>query len=650
MTLLSLLLLAGAHASFSPPADSTQPPKVADSIYKLAVKPADYSKDAVVLLLDEGVYRVEASGQNSHTTRQVVQILTDIGARQYRERSLSWNPEQQKLKLNWMRVVKPSGEVIAEHPEQIQDSDVPAAMGTPMYTATKVRRISLSGLEPGTILDYSYTVDSDAPMMRGDFLIGWRVTTPAPVIRSNLVADFPVSVKPRITENNLNFKRKETSASGRTVYTWTTSNVPKLKFEPFVPDTIVQGMTVTVSPPGSWKGIGEWYVPIAKEAYAITPSVEEKMSRVMSSARTLDDSIAALHKWVAQDIRYVAIELGRGGYVPRSAETVVRTGFGDCKDKAMLFAAALKKIGVTAYPVLLNITGGERKENPSLAMFNHMITAVKRGNTYQFSDLTASSHPYGVLPKSEQGNLAVLVLEKGAEQINLPESAEMESLYSKIEGTLNEDGEFTGRQEEHLDGDTERMFRSFFQTPLDSAKRQTLGRAISRTFFDRADVDSLETFDPKDLKSTPVIRLKILKAKMVSRAGDVSLLVNPVRPTPQYNGLAESLENEKDRKLPFETSRMVPTDRSHVEARIKLPAGWSATLPASEKIDGPLGTYETKYSQTGDELRIERTVAGKKGIVAANRQQELIDWLRRAGNEDSRMIVLKAPKHSVASR
>jgi hypothetical protein len=30
--------------------------------------------------------------------------------------------------------------------------------------------------------------------------------------------------------------------------------------------------------------------------------------------------------------------------------------------------------------------------------------------------------------------------------------------------------------------------------------------------------------------------------------------------------------------------------------------------------------------------------------------KEVIDWLRRVGNEDTRMLVLKAPKHSVASR
>ncbi len=651
MTLVSLLLLAALNnnAPLLPP-DSTPQSGPADSIYKLAVNPSDFASDAAVLLLDEGVYRIETSGKISSTTRQVIQILKEDGARAYRERRLSWNPERQKLTLNWMRVVKPNGEVVSGHPEQVQDSEVPAEMGTPMYTAAKVRRISLSGLEPGTILDYSFTVESEPAMMPGEFLIGWSVATTMPVLRSNLVADFPASVKPRISEQNLNFRRKESAANGRTVYTWATANVAKRKIEALAPDSIVQGMGVTISPPSTWTAIGEWYAPIAREAYKLTPSVEAKMATVMSGARTLDDSIASLHKWVAQDIRYVAISLGQGGYVPRSAETVVRSGFGDCKDKAMLFVAALRKIGVTAYPVLLNISGAARKESPSLGQFNHMIAAVKSGNTYRFADLTAATYALGRLPESEQGNLAVIVKEKSAEQIILPETLPSQTFKeTMIVGKLSEDGDFSGMQEERATGTMEQAYRVMLQTPPDSMRKEMLGRAFTGAYFARAEVDSVEVFDGKDLKAPAVLRARIVKARMISRAGDITLLVNPVRPL-SFARLADLIEREKDRKLPFETSRLVPTQTTHVDVRIKLPAGWIVTLPPNERVDGLPGTYEMKYSQVGDDLRIERTVAGKKGLVPASRQKEIVDWLRRVGNEDSRMLVLKAPRHSVASR
>ena len=649
--LLLLPALAGL-TFFTPPGSVRKPgPIVQDSIYKLAVNPADYAGDAVVFLLDEAVHRVETNGRTSNTVRQVVQILKQEGAEAYRERRLSWNPEHQKLTVNWMRVVKPSGEVIAEKPEQVQDSDVPAAMGTPMYAASKVRRMSLSGLEPGTILDFSITTDSDAPMMPGEFFISWRVNPPIPVVRSNLVVDMPASLKPKIKEYNLDFRRQESAEKGRTIYTWATSKVAKIKGESFAPDTIIQAMTVTVSPPFSWASIGEWYAPIAKEAYTITPSVEEKMAKVLSGARSLDDSIGALHKWVAQDIRYVAIELGRGGYVPRNAETVVRTGFGDCKDKAMLFLAALKKIGVTGYPVLLNASGAERKETPSLGQFNHMIAAVKRGNGYQFADLTAGTYPLGKLPLQEQGNLAVLVKEKSAEQITLPETPASENrIDTRITGKLGEDGNFSGTHEEWRTGDLEQTVRMLFQTPPDSLRRQMIGRTITGLYFDRPETDSLQGFDGKDFDAKPMMRTKIVRARMVSRTGDVSLLVNPVRPLESYSRLADALEKEKDRKLPYETSRLVSAYTTHIEVTIDMPPGWTATLPKNEKLDGPVARYEVTYSQKGTQLRIQRTLAGSRGTLPASRQKEIVEWLRKVGDDQSKLIVIKAPPHSIADK
>src|SRR5512140_3576540 len=136
MKSLSLLLLLTGTAHVQPTAGIRihNPAIVPDSIYGLAVKPEAYPDESVVWLLDEGVYKVESDGRTSRTTRQVVQILKPEGANGYRERQFSWNPDHDKLTLNWMRVVKPNGEVISDHPEQIQDSDVPAAMGTPMYT------------------------------------------------------------------------------------------------------------------------------------------------------------------------------------------------------------------------------------------------------------------------------------------------------------------------------------------------------------------------------------------------------------------------------------------------------------------------------------------------------------------------------------
>ena len=650
MTSLALLLLLSGALLPKSPVLAGNKPTAPDSIYALAVKPEDYPNESYVWLLDEGVYRVDADGKTTRTTRQVVQILKPEAANAYRERQVSWNPDRDKLTINWMRVVKLNGDVIADHPEQTQDSDIPAPMSAPTYTTTKVRRMSLSGLEVGTILDFSVTTQSDAAMMPGEFMFPWRVTTAVPVMRSNMVVDVPVGMNPRITERNLNFKRQEKVANGRRVITWATSRVPKLEGEAFAPDTIVQAMTITVSPPFGWKAIGDWYVPIASAAYTITPSVEAKMATVLAGSRSLDDSIAALHKWVSQDIRYVAIELGRGGYVPRSAETVVRTGFGDCKDKAMLFLATLRKIGVTGYPVLLNAFGA-RGDNASLGQFNHMVAAVKRGNGYVFADLTAGSNEIGRLPRSELGGIAVIVKEKEGEVITLPKGQFDQNVDdAHIDGTLGEDGNFSGSVENTRTGDLAVAIRMAFSTPLDSMKKKAIGQILASEYFARPETDSLVGFDGKDFHAEAKVRFKVTKAKMLTRAGGVALLENPIRPVSFMPPLADAIDNKKERKLPYSAKTLLGPSTERITARITLPTGWTATLPANVKLDGPVGYYEMKYSQSGRELRIERTLRGYDVVLPPTAKAAIVDWLRKAGSEDGKMIVLNAPVHSVASR
>ena len=639
-----LLLPVLASLSATPPVTASRGTATPDSIYALAVKPADHPDEPFVWLLDEGIYRIDADGKTRNTTRKVVQILKPEAVRMHQEQRLGWNPERQTLTVNWMRVVKPNGEVIAEHPEQIQDSDVPAAMGTPMYTASKIKRISLSGLEPGTLLDYSVTTETFKPTMEGEFILSWNVNSGIHIVRSNLVVDMPSAYKPRIAERNLTFKRSERTEAGRRFYTWATRDVPRIKTESYAPDSLFPRMMITVSPATTWAAIGKSYAPLVRDAWAITPSVEEKMALALAGARTLDDSISALHRWVAQDIRYVSIALGQGGYVPRTPETVVRTGYGDCKDKAMLFLAALKKIGVTGYPVLLNISGSEQKGSPSLLQFNHMIAAVKRGNGYQYADLTAGNYPLGRLPRSEEGNVAVIVKDNEGEEVRLPESSIAdEGIETEIAGTLSEDGYFSGTFEELRKGHLEGTLHMLLQSDLDSARKQNLLKLTASPYFERPESDSLQSFDARNLNAPVRTKMKITRAKMVSKAGDIMLMSNPARPMPNHARTADALEREKDRKLPYQTDKIVAPYTTHLDFRVKLPAGWTAVLPKDQLVDAPLARYEVKFSQTGDELRILRTLSGRKNLVPTAQRSELIGWLRALATEDAKQIVLKAP-------
>src|SRR6185436_10502506 len=130
----------------------------------------------------------------------------DEAVEQWAERSFGYEPKHQRLTINWIRVVGLDGHIISDKPGVTQDADVPAPMGDPTYMDQKVRRLSLPNVRPGTLIDYSYTVEELKPFRAGDFFSAWRVTTGLPVRRSRLVLDTPLSVQPRIVAKNLNFK------------------------------------------------------------------------------------------------------------------------------------------------------------------------------------------------------------------------------------------------------------------------------------------------------------------------------------------------------------------------------------------------------------------------------------------------------------
>src|SRR6476661_4571507 len=371
-TVVVLLAAAPALLAQAPKITAAGDPSVrADTIYRLAVDAARYPEQDMLYLLDDGVVRLEADGSGTRTFRQVIQVLKPSAATRLQEQTLFWSPQHQKLTVNWMRVVKPDGTVVSEAPSQVQESDVPAARGTPVYTDRRVRRMSLSGVEPGTLVDYSYTLEEQKPFMPRDFFQSWSVSTGLQVARSRFILDLPASVTPRIRETNLNFKRIERVADGRRTYTWATGNLPRITVEPLAADSNAVFMTVQVTSPVTWQDISRWYGDLARSREVASPAVAAKVDSLVRGARTRDDSIRAVHKWVSQDIRYVAIALGIGGYQPRMPDTVRVTGFGDCKDKATLFVASLRHLGIDAYPVLLSASATARRDMPSIEQFNH---------------------------------------------------------------------------------------------------------------------------------------------------------------------------------------------------------------------------------------------------------------------------------------
>ncbi|SFL92737.1 DUF3857 domain-containing transglutaminase family protein [Variovorax sp. OV329] len=145
--------------------------------------------------------------------------------------------------------------------------------------------------------------------------------------------------------------------------------------------------------------------------------VRELALQITAGKRSTQDKAAAIHDWMRKNIRYVAVYLGTGGWVPHDVDWILANGYGDCKDKALLEVTLLRALGIEAVPVLIS-TFNEYMP-PELANgFNHCIVYIP--SLQLFADPTDNRIPFGSLPLADSGKPVALALAQGGRMMQTP--------------------------------------------------------------------------------------------------------------------------------------------------------------------------------------------------------------------------------------
>ena len=229
-SLLLLLVAAAPVAAQAPVVGPTGDPSVdPDTIYSLAVDPADHPEESSVLLLDDGIVVQQTDGTGTITYRQVAQILNRDAIDTWAEETFAYDGERQRFRLNWAKVVRPDGSVVSAEPIHQQVADVPVPEQSPVYTDLKRVRVSLGGVDVGTIVDYSYTIETVKPVMPREFYANWTITTGGTVRRSRYIVDVPEGYLLREADHHLKVQPRITHADGRVVRVWSASDLEHIE-------------------------------------------------------------------------------------------------------------------------------------------------------------------------------------------------------------------------------------------------------------------------------------------------------------------------------------------------------------------------------------------------------------------------------------
>ena len=651
VALLVLATFPGQAKAQAPNITSAGDPSVrADTLYKLAAEAQRrYGTDASIpyaYLLDDGVVRLDAEGRGSRTYRQVVYILQKEGVDPWAEMTFAYQPAHQKLTVNWIKVLREDGTVISEKPSICQESDVPADADAPVYIERKVQRCSLSQVAPGTIVDFSSTLEELNPTRPGDFSLSWRITPGRPTLRSRYVVDLPATLRPAIVEENLPSPARVAKKDGRVIRSWTASDLSPIDAEPLASDSNSVIAMVYITSGTSWSSIGTWFAGLATGRDTLTPALHARLDSIVAGSKTKLDSLRAVHRFVAQDVRYVSVALGQGGYQPRAPTEVVTTGIGDCKDKAMLFVAMARALGYTAYPVLLNAGTRPDPRLASIDQFNHAIAVVMVDGKPVYTDLTADIVPFGSLPSQDQDQLGVVVQSTTvADTVRLPQNTPaMNQQRITLTGVLTPDGRVTASYDQVAGGTLGLHLRYQLANSMDTTSLQAFGRQFATALFPGARAEDVRVFNGRDLAAEPRISMRIVDGQAGKKIDShLMLLTMPFTAATKMADAANTLEAQGRRQFPIDVEAFIGASSVTQSLRLTLPEGWKARVPPPVDVDGVWGTYTVHYRQEGRDLVLDREMTGRRGIQPPEAVASLVEWMRAAAADETAQIVLDTP-------
>jgi transglutaminase-like putative cysteine protease len=300
------------------------------------------------------------------------------------------------------------------------------------YSDTKTVRFTFPAIEKGCIIEYKYTIRKDYPFRRDV----WYIQNYIPTLRNQYRLAVPKILMEqydwRWRYKSYNYEigepdvikpisAEQSTLRQKIIFTWSLKDIPAFESERMMPPHNNYFGHVKFAPDNwrTWNDISSWYYKKLFEPQLIlTDKIENLAKQITKNSNNDLDKIQNVYNYI-QGLRYVAIELGIGGYQPSLPQIVLERQYGDCKDKSILLISLLKSLGITAKPVLVltTSTGTIDSEFPSLN-FNHMIVkAETKDGKFFWMDPTVKFCKLGELPWQCEGINVLILNEDGTSKM-----------------------------------------------------------------------------------------------------------------------------------------------------------------------------------------------------------------------------------------
>lgn len=626
---LSVTLVCSLLVSATTLAQSWKP-------YEKMAKGEAYEKSDCVTLLDSTLVSVQPTGQGSFAVCKVIKVQTPRGAVANRVIKYDYDPLTAHAEFKHAAIYRADGRVEELDVKKACDYAAPARA---IYWGARQIMLETGALQPGDIVDYeiakkgfTYALlaageDDDSrfiPPMRGQFYDIVPFWSTVPTVRKV----YKVSV-PMEKEMQFQFYQGECASSmryedGRKAYTFVMENMMPFAKEPNMVDLFDAAPKLMMSSTPHWKDKSLWFNKVNEDygSFAPFPAAQKKVDELIKGKKTEMEKIAVLTHWVADNIRYSGISMGKGeGYTLHNTEMNYTDRCGVCKDIAGTLISFLRMAGFEAYPAMT--MAGSRVESIPADHFNHCVAVVKLANgTYMPLDPTWVPFCRELWSSAEQQQNYLPGVPEGSDLCITPVSApENHYVRIKADNRLEADGTLRGTFTLTAEGQSDSNIRRIFTTGFQSEWKNTMERQLL-AISPKARLLSVDYGkNPKDYQSAPIKITFRYEIPDYALKGEKEMFFRPMVMNNLYNQVRSYLRIDtsvENRKYGFKDgcSRLVELDET-----IQLPAGYRLVSDSrNEAMQGVGADFEGSLMQKGNKILLHNRLALKKRVYEAS------DW------------------------
>ncbi len=359
----------------------------------------------------------------------------------------------------------------------------------------------------------------------------------------------------------------------------------------------------------SWLEVAHWYENLLKPLARRPASVAKMAREATAGAEEKGDQLVALTRFVQEKVRYLAVEVGVGGYRPTAPEETLERRWGDCKDKSLLLIDLLAEAGIEAHPALIRAssTGSVNEDFPDPGQFNHLIVAVPteqlagtqlagvEAEDFLFVDPTQDRGGAAWLHPADQDQLVLVVRGTESALVRTPLRPQQEVADLRVNLAVNEAGGAAGGASLELTGRHAAAILDLAEEATSSEKEAAL-RGLFGRLLPGVDV-GVVSWSPVegDLPAISLSASVSIDGLIQGERGSRSLRLPGLTATPEARRFKER-----------DTAVMVTPGRTRTLWRLALPAGWCLPPTGELSTVNSLGSYSQKINVEGSTLIVER--------------------------------------------